>query len=340
MVPSPRPSRPGSTVPFVTSAPPTQTSTTPAAGGTGKRPPSTVAVSTGTGVSVIGVISPPGSGTDSSASGGYQYVDTPPGNTDIRFPHGAISRAQILLRAQRWVSEHVPYSQVAWWSDANGIYRQDCSGYVSMAWALDQDTDFWTGNLNTVSHVIDPGQLLPGDILLSTGHTVLFAGWANPTHTMFDFYEESHSGTDARFVVDAPLTEFLVAGFTPFRYDGVIDTPNEQLPPNPAVGLDFAALQLGNNELEPNGNAVSEPPPASWQSGYVSPGDATSSADPSSAAPQAPATKGAAAVVSEAQPPLPFVLGAAGALFIVGSAVIARGTPRLASSARRPRRRH
>lgn len=334
MVPSPRPSRPGATVPFGTSAPPTQTSQSPK-----PRPTAPVSVSTGTGVSVIGVIPPAGSGTDTSASGGYQYIDTPPGNTDIRFPHGTISRTQILLRTQRWVAEQVPYSQVAWWSDGNGIYRQDCSGYVSMAWGLDQDTDFWTGNLNTVSHVIDPGQLLPGDILLSTGHTVLFAGWANTTHTLFDFYEESHTGTDARFVVDAPLTEFLVAGFTPFRYDGVIDTPKEQLPRNPAVGLDFAALQLGSNELAPNGNAVSEPAPASWQAGYVSPDDVTSSASPS-AAPQAPATKAAAAVVAEIQPPLPFVLGAAGAVFVVGSAVIARGKSRLASNARRPQRRH
>jgi hypothetical protein len=253
-------------------------------------------------------------------------------------PHGSISRAEVLQRAQRWVNEQVPYSQVAWWSDADGIYRQDCSGYVSMAWALDKNIDFWTGNLNTVSHVIDPGQLLPGDILLSASHTVLFAGWADATHTSFDYYEESHTGTNARFVVDAPLSAFLVAGFTPFRYDGVLDT-NTQLPPNPANGLLFSALQLGTNELAPNGNVVSEPPPASWQSGYVSPSATLSGLAASSAAVQAPAMK-AAAAATPVDPPLPFVLASSGVVFLVGGAVIARGAPRLSSSGRRPRRRH
>jgi hypothetical protein len=241
------------------------------------------------------------------------------------------------LRAQRWVTEQVPYSQTAWWNDADGIYRQDCSGYVSMAWALDQNVDFWTGNLNTVSHVIDASQLLPGDILLSTGHTVLFAGWADPAHTMFDYYEESHTGTNARFVVDAPMAEFLIAGFTPFRYDGVAG-PDTPLPANPANGLLFSALQIGSNELAPNGNQVSEPPPASWQAGYTA-SDSPSAATSSAAAQHAPAMKAAASVTS-AEAPLSFVLASSGVVFLIGGAVIARGAPRLASSAKRPRRRH
>lgn len=311
-----------------TSAPPATHVTPPA---THTAPPG------GPGVSIIGVVPPPSDAElGATASGGYQYLDTPPGNTDLRMPHGSISRAEILQRAQRWVNEQVPYSQVAWWSDADGVYRQDCSGYVSMAWALDRNIDFWTGNLNTVSHVIDASQLLPGDILLSSGHTVLFAGWADAAHTLFDYYEESHTGTNARFVVDAPLTDFLVAGFTPFRYDGVVET-NAQLPANPANGLLFSALQSGSNELAPNGNIVSEPPPASWQSGYV-PSSVTSSGA-SAVAQQAPAMK-AAAAVAKVDPPLPFVLASSGVVFLVGGAVIARGAPRLSSSGRRYRRRH
>lgn len=255
----------------------------------------------------------------------------------MRLAHSYITRAEILSRAQRWVAEQVPYSQSNWWSDTDGIYRQDCSGYVSMAWALDQNIDFWTGNLNTVSHVIDPGQLLPGDILLSTGHTVLFAGWSNAGHTLFDYYEESHTGTNARFVVDAPIAEFLIGGFTPFRYDGVLGGAT-QLPANPANGLLFAALQLGSNELAPNGNIVSEPPPASWQAGYFAPVSPTASGTTSSSAAQAPAMK-PAAEASAVQAPLPFVLASGGVVFLVGGAVIARGAPRLASSGRH-RRRH
>jgi hypothetical protein len=268
-------------------------------------------------------------------SGGYQYIDTPPGDTSVRYPHGTVARAQILLRAQTWVNEQVPYSQTSWKRDANGIYRQDCSGYVSMAWALDVNIDFWTGNLNTVSHVVPATQLLPGDILLSAGHTVLFAGWADAAHTMFDYYEESHTGTNARFVVNAPLGRFLDSGFTPFRYDGVLDSGT--LPANPANGLDFAALEAGSNELAPNGNAAMQPPPASWQAGYVPPTTASLTATPSAAKVQATQ---AAADAAPIQPPLGFVVASSGAVFLVGGAVIARGMPRLSSNAKRPRRRH
>ena len=258
----------------------------------------------------------------------------PPGNTSTRYPHGSIERAQIIVRAQAWINEHVPYSQSAWWKDPEGQYRQDCSGYVSMAWALNQNVDFWTGNLNTVSHVIDSNALLPGDILLSSSHTVLFAGWADPAHTVFDYYEESHPGTDARFVVDAPIQRFLTNGFTPFRYDGVVDSGT--LPQNPANGLDFAALQNGVNELAPNGNDTSQPPPAPWQSGYL-PSDSPSL----SATTQSKTTRTQAiATAQPIQPPLGFVVGASGAVFLVGGAVIARGYPQLASTRKRPRRRH
>ena len=266
-------------------------------------------------------------------SGGFQYTDTPPGNTLTRYPHGTITRAQILQRAQRWLAEQVPYSQTSWWRDADGIYRQDCSGYVSMAWGLDEDIDFWTGNLNTVSHVIAADQLQPGDILLSSSHTIIFAGWADAGHTVFDYYEESHPGTDARFVVDAPLSRYLVGGFTPFRYDGVIDSG--ALPANPATGLDFTALEAGSDELAPNGNATAQPPPASWQAGFV-PSD-SASATPSGA--KAEPTE-AAADATPVNPPLGMVLASSGVVFLVGGAVIARGAPRLASNAKRPRRRH
>ncbi|MBS2963892.1 hypothetical protein KGA66_12610, partial [Actinocrinis puniceicyclus] len=267
---------------------------------------------------------------------GFPYVDTPPGNTSTRYPHGSIARAQILLRTQSWLSEHVPYSQSSWWKDGNGDYRQDCSGYVSMAWALDPKIDFWTGNLNTVSHVVDASALLPGDILLSASHTVIFAGWSDSAHTTFDYYEESRPGTDARFVVSAPLQDFLDSGFAPFRYDGVVDTAGEQLPQNPATGLDFSALQGGSNELAPNGNDTAQPPPAPWQSGFL----------PSSSASLAAASHGkdtsiqAAAAAENVQPPLGFVLGASGTVFLVGGVVLARGYPQLASTRKRPRRRH
>lgn len=145
----------------------------------------------------------------------------------------------------------MPYSESRWWTDSDGTYRQDCSGYVSMAWALPQNLDFWTGNLNSVSHPISVSQLQPGDILLSYPHTVIFAGWTNSSHTEFSLYEEAHPGTDARFVIGAPIADYLSKGFRPYRYDGVVDTPGEALPALPADGLNYATL---GDETDPNGS--------------------------------------------------------------------------------------
>ena len=194
----------------------------------------------------------------------FQYVDVPPGNAASQWPHGTISRAEIMARAQLWVKEQVPYSQTTWKTDQNGTYRQDCSGYVSMAWNLDQNTDFWTGNLNLVSHTISPADLLPGDILLSDEHTILFAGWADAQHTSFDYYEEAHPGTVARYVVDAPLAAFLDNGFATFRYDGVVN--GGAIPANPSAGALYASLAKLASEINPPGvnpSLTGGPPTAS-----------------------------------------------------------------------------
>lgn len=187
----------------------------------------------------------------------YTYTDVPPGDASYQLPHGTISRAQMITRAQLWVAQQVPYSETAWHTNQNGTYRQDCSGYVSMAWDLDQNTDFWTGNLNLVSHTIPAAQLLPGDILLSSKHTILFAGWANAQHTEFDYYEEAHPGTVARYVVDAPLSAFLDNGFAPFRYDGVTDSG--VIPANPSAGDLYATLSQLASEIDPPGVTGAEP---------------------------------------------------------------------------------
>lgn len=187
----------------------------------------------------------------------FMYTDVPPGNASYQLPHGTITRAQIIARAKVWVQEQVPYSQTEWWTNVDGTYRQDCSGMVSMEWDLNQNTDFWTGNLNLVSHTIAAADLLPGDILLSDVHTILFAGWANTQHTEFDYYEEAHPGTVARYVVDAPLAAFLDNGFAPFRYDGVVGSA--AVPANPTAGDLYATLAQGASEIDPPGVPDTQP---------------------------------------------------------------------------------
>lgn len=53
----------------------------------------------------------------------------------------------------------------------------DCSGYVSMAWKLPASETTLT--LPAVTAPIDTSELLPGDILNSAQHVVLFAGWTD-----------------------------------------------------------------------------------------------------------------------------------------------------------------
>lgn len=127
-----------------------------------------------------------------------------------------ISRARIVERARSWVTQGVPYSQLAWWSDQNGTYRQDCSGFVSMAWELDARENYWTGNLASVSTPIAAADMQEGDILLSASHTVIFAGWTDEARSRFALYEQA-SGAGARYVSSASLQNYVGNGYTAYR---------------------------------------------------------------------------------------------------------------------------
>ncbi|MFE7269869.1 peptidoglycan-binding protein [Streptomyces sp. NPDC057623] len=106
----------------------------------------------------------------------------------------ATTRAQIIKRAKKWVSAKVPYSMSKYWSDG---YRQDCSGFVSMAWKLPGNE--WTGSLGQYGVRIAKKDLQPGDILLfhnpanpeKGSHVVIFGGWTDHTHTYYVAYESA-----------------------------------------------------------------------------------------------------------------------------------------------------
>ncbi|MFJ1974719.1 peptidoglycan-binding protein [Streptomyces sp. NPDC087903] len=110
----------------------------------------------------------------------------------------ATTRAEIIERARTWVAAKVPYSMYDYWFDG---YRQDCSGYVSMAWNLPGNE--WTGSLDQYSVRIAKDDLQPGDILLfhnpvnpeQGSHVVLFGGWTDDTHTYYTAYEQTRPTT-------------------------------------------------------------------------------------------------------------------------------------------------
>jgi hypothetical protein len=137
----------------------------------------------------------------------------------------AISRNDILTRGRSWLNERVPYSQSAWHRNQFGSYRQDCSGYVSMAWAL--STSLSTRTLWTVSTQISSGELQAGDALLRNSggveHVALFVRWAQPGRpVVWEEYDYGH-------VAEERTWESL-RGFTPIRHNGTTETAGTSCP--------------------------------------------------------------------------------------------------------------
>ena len=163
---------------------------------------------------------------------GFSTTSPPRNPTPSRT--GTITRPEAIARAVSWVTQGVMYSQSRWWTDLNGSFRQDCSGYVAMAWRTDQRINYWTGNLGTISGRIPSSSLQPGDILLLPGkHTVIFAGWANGQRTKFHLFEEYRTGTPARFLRNASLSYYLDRGYGSHKYDGMregVIAPTTPLP--------------------------------------------------------------------------------------------------------------
>lgn len=133
------------------------------------------------------------------------------------------TRAEIINRAKRWVSAQVPYSMERYWSDG---YRQDCSGYISMAWNLRGNE--WTGSLDRFGEKIALSELQAGDILLfhnpasptKGSHVTIFGGWTDYTHTSYIAYEQTKPRTRRQAT---PLSYWTNSDrYVAYRYKGVV----------------------------------------------------------------------------------------------------------------------
>ncbi|MFJ1746071.1 peptidoglycan-binding protein [Streptomyces sp. NPDC088116] len=134
------------------------------------------------------------------------------------------TRTEIINRAKRWVAEKVPYSMEKYWSDG---YRQDCSGYVSMAWNLDGNE--WTGSLDAFGVRIEREELEPGDMLLfhnpsnpeKGSHVTLFGGWTDSAHSHYVAYEQTKPHTRTQ---STPMAYWNNSDrYVPYRYKGLIE---------------------------------------------------------------------------------------------------------------------
>ena len=149
----------------------------------------------------------------------------------VTIAYGAdVYRSTVIDRAADWNSRHIAYNQSAnSWDENHGReYRQDCSGFVAMAWKLNGgnpvgSTGIYTGDLLDYAHQIDYNDMLPGDALLKlsgTAHVMIFDKWDSGFDSMW-VYEESNPTTDMRHIV-LTASWFHSNGYEAIRYDHII----------------------------------------------------------------------------------------------------------------------
>ncbi|WP_234322603.1 peptidoglycan-binding protein [Streptomyces sp. NRRL S-350] len=156
---------------------------------------------------------------------GGLYGEDPGARSSAASPRATarpVTRAQIIKRAQSWIDQRVPYSMSRYWSDG---YRQDCSGFVSMAWGLGSSQTTWT--LPDVAEPIGKNDLQPGDVLIRNNpadpqagsHVTIFGGWTDSSRTRYVAYEQTSPGARKR---TTPYAYWSNSGsYVPYRYTGL-----------------------------------------------------------------------------------------------------------------------
>ncbi|GAA3839030.1 peptidoglycan-binding protein [Streptomyces chiangmaiensis] len=210
---------------------------------------------------------------------GDQPPDTPQGRTAPLHGSGGVSapalapaatRAQIINRAKVWVAAKVPYSMDDYWSDG---YRQDCSGFVSMAWNLGSNE--WTGSLDKFGVRISKEEMQPGDILLfhnaanpeRGSHVVIFGGWTDYTHKKYTAYEETPPRARKLATPYAYWTNS--SRYVPYRYKNLTESKaaegTDEQPPASA-GVPGVPPGYSGGAVAGSG-AVALPGPSAWSLG-------------------------------------------------------------------------
>jgi hypothetical protein len=135
-----------------------------------------------------------------------------------------ISGATIISNAQMWLNPCVPYSTSSYHAGTDGnTYRQDCSGYVSMAWKLGSSQT--TSTLASFSTKISKSELSAGDILLNAGsHTLIFDKWADDAKTHYWTYEQHPDCTEYHSVEYPYWSNYDPSGYKPYRSNKVSST--------------------------------------------------------------------------------------------------------------------
>lgn len=102
-----------------------------------------------------------------------------------------ITRSEVMTRAHKWVKHRVPYSQRGYHQG----YRQDCSGFVSMAWRTGRS--YSSRTIDNVAYRVARSNAKPGDAVLTPGHVAIFGGWKNKKARTYYAYEARSWGKPA-----------------------------------------------------------------------------------------------------------------------------------------------
>jgi len=97
----------------------------------------------------------------------------------------------------------------------------DCSGFVSRCWGLRRA--YSTRRLHLVSHRLESWEKLkPGDMLLTRGHVMLFAGWSKPG-TEIEIYEAGPLPVWKVHRSKYQVESLINGGYAPWRYNHIRD---------------------------------------------------------------------------------------------------------------------
>jgi hypothetical protein len=176
--------------------------------------------------------------------------------------HSGISGAEIIARAKSWVDVNslIPYNQRGYYQG----YREDCSGFVSMAWQLmvnQQPDSLSTYTLPSVSHPINKDDLQPGDILLNQwggwpvgtygspdAHVVIFDSWVDKSHTHYNAYEENPFWGGVHHTTNIPYPfwpGYDSSHYVPMRFNSLSNSPAPTTVPMPPTQTSCPSVGTG-----------------------------------------------------------------------------------------------
>jgi hypothetical protein len=187
---------------------------------------------------LVMAIGAPGPATAAALSDAPSHVRPMSSCADSGQSGGLVTQATVLARAKVWVDQNIAYTQICK-NDPGGYYREDCSGFISMAWELTSSlitTEFNPADNggNPQFQQISAPALIPGDALVHDDspnagdggehHIMLFVGWSsddNGAHRYANVQQESTFG-----VGTVATSDIDVSGnyWTPIHYVNMVQT--------------------------------------------------------------------------------------------------------------------